>query len=407
MARIAAVDPELGAILQREEVRQSQSLTLIASENHSSPAVREACASLLTDKYAEGYPGARYYGGCENADLAEDLARRRALQLFAGTEHVNVQPHSGTTANLAVLTALARPGGRILGMALNAGGHLSHGHGVSHTGIVFQPVHYGVDPATGLIQLEEVRRLAREHQPKVILAGASSYPRAIDYPGFAAIAREVGAVLVADIAHPAGLIATGVMPSPVGHAEVVTTTTHKTLRGPRGGMIFCRKDLAKPIDSAVFPGAQGGPLMHQIAAKALAFGEALRPEFRAYQQRVKENAVHLAACLADRGLRIVTGGTDCHLILVDLRTQNVSGAEVEARCRTAGLAVNKNMIPGDPRPPKQTSGLRVGTPAVTTRGMGRKEMEGIAEVIAGVVQGKEPESFRARIGELARAFPLP
>jgi glycine hydroxymethyltransferase len=400
-------DPELWQWLQRENARQAGTLTLIASENHCSAAVREASASRITDKYAEGYPNRRYYGGCEVADGIEELARHRALALFAGAEEANVQPHSGTTANLAALLALAGPGGRIVGMALKAGGHLSHGHDKSHTGQVFQAAQYGVRPEDGRIDLDEVRKLCREHRPKVLIAGGSSYPRIVDYAGFAAIAKEVGALLLCDIAHPAGLIAAGVMPTPIGHADVVTMTTHKTLRGPRGGMILARKDLARQINSAVFPGSQGGPLVQQIAAKAVAFGEALQPRFRAYQQQVKDNAAFLAACLADQGLEIVSGGTDSHIVLVDLRKTSVTGQQVEERALAAGLAVNKNAVPGDPRPPMVTSGLRIGTPAVTTRGMGRDQMRTIAGVIAGLVQGLDPERFRPVIQELCEAFPLP
>jgi glycine hydroxymethyltransferase len=399
-------DPEVAGWLLREDRRQSATLTLIASENHCSPAVREACASRITDKYAEGYPSRRYYGGCEVADAIEELARARAMKLFKA-EAANVQPHCGTTANVAVLLALAGPGGRILGMALKDGGHLSHGYARSHTGQVFAAVQYGVRPDTGLIDLDEVRRLALEHRPQVLIAGGSSYPRAVDFAAFAAIAREAGAMLMADIAHPAGLIAAGVMPSPVGIADVVTMTTHKTLRGPRGGLVLARRELAKKIDSAVFPGAQGGPLMHQIAAKAVAFGEALQPEFAAYQARVRDNAVFLAQHLAGQGLDIVTGGTDSHLVLVDLRRTSVTGAQVEERALLAGLAVNKNAVPGDPQPPMVTSGLRVGTAAATSRGMGREEMQRVGDVIAGLVRGDDPDRHRAAVRELCEGFPLP
>ena len=399
-------DADVAAWLQREDQRQSSTLTLIASENHCSAAVREACGSRITDKYAEGYPNRRYYGGCEVADGIEELARQRALQLFAGAAEANVQPHSGTTANLAALVALAGPGGRIVGMALKAGGHLSHGHDRSHSGMLFDARQYGVDD-TGRIDLDEVRRIVREHQPKVLIAGGSSYSRNIDYEAFGAIAREAGAFLLADIAHPAGLIAAGVVPSPVGIADVVTMTTHKTLRGPRGGMILATKDCAKLINSSVFPGAQGGPLVQQIAGKAVAFGEALRPEFRAYQQRVKDNAAFLAECLVGHGLDIVTGGTDNHIVLVDLRRADVTGAAVEERALAAGLSVNKNAIPGDPRPPMVTSGLRLGTAAVTTRGFGREEIAKIADVIAALVRGNDPERFRPVVRELCERFVLP
>jgi glycine hydroxymethyltransferase len=328
------------------------------------------------------------------------------MQLFAGAQDANVQPHSGTTANLSALTALAGPGGRIVGMALKAGGHLSHGHDKSHTGIVFHARQYGVD-GTGRIDLDEVRRVAREHQPKVLIAGGSSYCRNIDYGAFAEIAREVGAFLLADIAHPAGLVAAGVVPSPIGIADVVTMTTHKTLRGPRGGMILAKKDCAKLINSAVVPGAQGGPLVHQIAGKAVAFGEALRPEFRDYQTRVKDNAAWLAESLMQRGLEIVTGGTDNHIVLVDLQKTDVTGAQVEERALAAGLSVNKNAVPGDPRSPMVTSGLRLGTAAVTTRGFGRDQITMIAEIISGLVRGTDPERFRATVRDLCAQHPLP
>ena len=399
-------DPEVAGWLSREDRRQHNTLTLIASENHCSLAVRQACGSRITDKYAEGYPNRRYYGGCEVADALEELTQKRALQLFAGAEEANVQPHSGTTANLAALTALAGPGGRIVGMALKAGGHLSHGHDRSHTGMVFHAMQYGVD-GSGRIDLDQVRKVAREHQPKVLIAGGSSYCRDIDYAAFAAIAREVGALLLADIAHPAGLMAAGVVPGPIGIADVVTMTTHKTLRGPRGGMILAKRECSKAINSAVFPGAQGGPLMHQIAGKAIAFGEALRPEFRDYQQRVKDNAAWLAQCLIERGLELVTGGTDNHIVLVDLRKVDVTGAMIEERALAAGLSVNKNAVPGDPRPPMVTSGLRLGTAAVTTRGCGREQIAEIANVIDGLVRGGDPARFRPTVQALCDQFPLP
>ncbi len=403
---VRRADPTLVELLLAEERRQSSTLTLIASENHCSPAVREACSSILTDKYAEGYPDHRYYGGCEVADQVENLARERACELFAA-EHANVQPHSGSNANLAVLEALAGRGGRILGMSLAEGGHLTHGHRASATGKLFEATQYGVDHQTGLLDYDRIREIAREVRPQVIIAGASSYPRAIDYAAFAEIAQEVEAVLMADIAHPAGLIAAGVLGSPVGHADVVTMTTHKTLRGPRGGMILCRKDLTRKIDSAVFPGGQGGPLMHQIAAKALAFGEALTPEFADYQQRVRKNAEHLAASLVERGLRIVTGGTDSHMVVVDLRDGELTGADVENQCREAGISLNKNMVPGDPRPPRVTSGIRVGTAAATTRGLGAAEFTRLADVLADICKGGDPKRHRGTVAELCASFPLP
>jgi len=400
-------DPEIEALLQQEVERQAETLSLIASENHCSAPVRAACASVITDKYAEGYPGARYYAGCEVADQVEDIARQRALRMFPGAKHANVQPHSGTTANLAALEALAGPGGAILGMALSDGGHLSHGYPKSHTGEIFTAKQYGVDPDTGLIRYEEVRELALEHRPKVLIAGASSYTRAIDYRTMAEIAREVDAYVMADIAHPAGLIAGGQMESPVEHADVVTMTTHKTLRGPRGGMILATSELAKTIDSAVFPGAQGGPLMHQIAGKAVAFGEALRDGFKDYARQVVQNAQHLAACLKDQGLAIVTGGTDNHMVLVDLTALDVTGVEVESRGLLAGLSINKNMIPGDKRTPRVTSGIRLGTAAATTRGMGLSEMEALADILVGLVHGKDPATFRGRVQEICATFTLP
>jgi glycine hydroxymethyltransferase len=400
-------DPAIAELLGRETHRQASTLCLIASENHASRAVRIACASRLSDKYAEGYPGARYYGGCEVADEVEELARTRALALFPGAAHANVQPHSGTTANLAALTALAGPGGAIVGMALNAGGHLSHGHSVSHTGKLFSPAQYGIDPNTGLIDLDQVRELVREHRPKVLIAGGSSYPREIDYQSLAAIAHEHDALLMADIAHPAGLIAAGVMPSPLPFADVVTMTTHKTLRGPRGGMILCTAELQKQIDRSVFPGAQGGPFMHLIAGKAVAFHEAATDAFRAYQRQVKANAAHLAARLVARGVDVVTGGTDSHMVLLDLRRRGKSGAEVEARGLEAGISLNKNMVPGDPRPPRETSGVRVGTPAATTRGMGTAEMEVIADILVGMIEARPAAALRGKVAELCDAFPLP
>ncbi len=400
-------DPEMAALLAAEDKRQTDTLCLIASENHTSRPVRSAVSSRITDKYAEGYPGARYYGGCEVADQIEDLARERALKLFPGAEHANVQPHSGTTANVSVLAGLVGGGGTIVGRAQTAGGHLTHGHTVSHTGKLFHAVQYGVVADTGVIDYDEVRRLTEEHQPKVVIAGGSSYPREIDYARMAEIAHEFGALLMADIAHPAGLIAAGVMGSPLPHADVVTMTTHKTLRGPRGGMILCKEEHKKAIDRAVFPGGQGGPLMHQIAGKAVAFHEASTDAFRAYAKQVAANAVELAARLADRGLAIVTGGTDSHIVLVDLRGTDATGADVEEKGLAAGVSMNKNMVPGDPRPPRETSGIRLGTAALTTRGMGLAEMDAVAEIIAGLVEGREAESFRGKVAELCGAFPLP
>ncbi len=406
-SRLAQQDPALAGLLDREVERQETSLTLIASENHCSQAVRAACASVLTDKYAEGYPGARYYGGCAVADEVENLAKERAVQLFQGMDHANVQPHSGTTANLTVLTALAGKDGKILGMSLQDGGHLSHGHKVSHTGKVFEVQQYGVNHDTGLLDYDAIREQAKSYKPDVVIAGASSYPRELDYEAFASIAKEVGAYLLADIAHPAGLIAGGVIPSPVGHADVLTMTTHKTMRGPRGGLILCTEEIRKKIDSSVFPGGQGGPLMHQIAGKAVAFGEALTPEFKTYQQQVVDNARLFAEMLSDRGMRTVTGGTDTHMVVVDLRDTDATGADVEERCFDAGISLNKNMVPNDPRSPKVTSGIRVGTAAATTRGMGKDEFARLATIIADIVEGGDPKTKRNEVHEICSAFPLP
>ncbi len=400
-------DADVFALLQAEHARQIDSLCLIASENHCSSAVREACASIVTDKYAEGYPHARYYAGCEVVDQIEELARTRAKELF-GAEFANVQPHSGTTANVSALAALAAPGDPILGMALNAGGHLTHGFKVSHTGQFYAAKQYGVHQDSGLIDLDQVRELALEHRPKVLIAGASSYPRNLPYAELRAIADEVGAVLLADIAHPAGLIAAKVMPSPIGLADVITMSTHKSLRGPRGGMILSKtKALADKIDKSVFPGGQGGPLMHQIAAKAVAFGEALQPDFAAYQKRVVANAQRLAQRLAERGLAIVTGGTDCHMVVISLIGRSATGDDVEKRALAAGITLNKNMVPGDTRSPRITSGVRIGTPAVTSRGLGLAEMDQLADVLVELIEGKPGEGYRGAVRELCRRFGLP
>ena len=401
------LDTEVLALLEAEERRQASTLTLIASENHSSPAVRAAMASVLTDKYAEGYAGRRYYGGCEVADDVERLAIARAKALF-GAEAANVQPHSGTQANLHAYLAVLEGGDAILGMALASGGHLSHGFERSHSGLLFKARSYGLDPETGRIDYDAVLRIAKEQRPKLLIAGGSSYPRLIDWQRFRAIADEVGAYLLADIAHPAGLVAGKAIPSPVGIADLVTMTTHKTLRGPRGGMILAKKDLAKKVNSSVFPGGQGGPFMHSIAAKAVAFGEALSEDYQAYIRRVIENARVLGEALVERGLALVTGGTDTHLVLVDLRPKGLSGAEAEARCLDVGLVVNKNLIPNDPRPAMETSGLRLGTPAVTTRGMGTAEMLELADILDRLFShGDERVSARERIASLAAGFPLP
>ena len=409
MKHIEANDPDVHRLILREEERQACSLTLIASENHSSKAVREAMASHLTDKYAEGYPGRRYYGGCEVGDDVERLARDRAKELF-GAGYANVQPHSGTQANIAAYLAMMQPGDRLLGMALNAGGHLSHGFSRSHTGQLFEAASYGLDENTGLIDYAALEKLAQEHEPKVIVAGGSAYPRLVDWQRIRAIADAVGAKLMADIAHPAGLIAGGLIPSPVGIAHVVTMTTHKTLRGPRGGMILTNEDdLKQPLNSSVFPGGQGGPFLNAIAAKAIAFGEALQPAFKDWGRQVIANAQALGVALVERGLDLVTGGTDTHLVLVDLRAKDMSGRDAEELCLQANLVVNKNLIPGDPRKAMETSGLRLGTPAVTTRGMKEDHMVELADAIDRLLTGGESEvaGVREKISALASDLPLP
>jgi glycine hydroxymethyltransferase len=406
---LAAADPEIAGAIRDEVRRQQSTVELIASENFVSEAVLEAMGSPLTNKYAEGYPGKRYYGGCEFVDVAESLAIERAKALF-GADHANVQPHAGAQANFAAYMALMAPGSTLLGMALAHGGHLTHGHKVSFTGIVFRSVQYGLSPETGLLDYDQVARLAREHKPAVLVAGASAYPRFFDFAQLRAIADEVGARFVFDMAHVAGLVAAGVHPSPVPHADVVTTTTHKTLRGPRSGLILCRADFAKAIDKAVFPGMQGGPLMHVIAAKAVCLREAATPEFQAYAKRVVENAAVLAAELMARGFTLVTGGTDNHLLLVDLKAAGFSGADAETALHAAGITVNKNAVPNDPRPPAVTSGIRIGTPAVTTRGFGPAEMRALAAWIDEAIQKRaEPASLasiRRQVEGMCAAFPL-
>jgi glycine hydroxymethyltransferase len=406
---LATIDPEIAEAVANECERQRSTLELIASENFVSEAVLEAMGTPLTNKYAEGYPGKRYYGGCEHVDVAETLAIERAKGLF-GAEHANVQPHAGARANLAAYLALMPPGSTLLGMALAHGGHLTHGHKVSATGIIFKAVQYGLSPDTGLLDYDQVASLAREHRPQVIVAGASAYPRLIDFARFRAIADETGARFVVDMAHIAGLVAAGVHPSPVPYADVVTTTTHKTLRGPRSGLILCKNEFAKAIDKSVFPGMQGGPLMHVIAAKAVCFREAATPEFRDYARRVVENAKRLATELVGRGYELVTGGTDNHLILVDLKRAEFSGAEAETALHHAGITVNKNAVPGDPRPPSVTSGLRIGTPAVTTRGLGPAEMVLLAGWIDEALRAREDaavlERIRRKVADLCAALPL-
>ncbi|HHT74186.1 MAG TPA: serine hydroxymethyltransferase [Firmicutes bacterium] len=401
------VDPEVLQVIQQETDRQRRKLELIASENFVSKAVLEAMGSPLTNKYAEGYPGRRYYGGCEYVDIVEDLARERAKALF-GAEHVNVQPHSGAQANQAVFFAVLKPGDKVLGMDLSHGGHLTHGSPVNLSGSWFDFVHYGVDKETETIDYNEVERLAEEHRPKLIIAGASAYPRAIDFAAFREIADQVGAYLMVDMAHIAGLVAGGVHQNPVPYADFVTTTTHKTLRGPRGGMILTMEKYAKLIDKAVFPGIQGGPLMHVIAAKAVAFKEALQPEFGSYARAVVENAAALAQGLKSRGFTLVSGGTDNHLILVNVKQRGFTGKEAEKLLDEVGVTVNKNAIPFETESPFVTSGIRLGTAALTTRGMGTGEMGQIAEIIAMVLDKEGPRLSAAKdaVREIAERFPL-
>ena len=400
-------DPAVYDAMMRELQRQRDHIELIASENFVSPAVMEAMGSHLTNKYAEGYPGARYYGGCQYVDEVENLARDRAVQLF-GAEHANVQPHSGSQANVAVYLALLKPGDTILGMDLSHGGHLSHGSKASISGKYFNACFYGVDPETETIDYDKVRQRAEECRPKLIIAGASAYPRFIDFKRMREIADSVGAYLMVDMAHIAGLVAAGEHPSPVPYAHVVTTTTHKTLRGPRGALILCKEELKKKIDSAVFPGTQGGPLMHIIAAKAVCFGEALKPEFKAYQHQTVLNAAALAKALSEQGLRLVSGGTDNHLMLVDVMSKGRTGMEVQELLDMANITANKNTIPFDTQSVKLTSGMRFGTPAVTTRGMKEPEMAQIAQMIARLID--EGEGAVAQVKEqtieLCRTFPL-
>ena len=404
-----AADPEIARAIDDEVHRQQTTLELIASENFVSEAVLEAMGSPLTNKYAEGYPGKRYYGGCEFVDKAESLAIERAKALF-GAEHANVQPHAGAQANLGTYLALMPPGSTLLGMALAHGGHLTHGHKVSHSGIIFRSVQYGLSPDTGLLDYDQVATMAREHKPRVIVAGASAYPRFFDYAKFRAIADEVGAAFVFDMAHVAGLVAGGVHPSPVPYADVVTSTAHKTLRGPRSGFILCKSQFAKAIDKSVFPGMQGGPLMHVIAAKAVCFREASTPAFKEYAAQVVANAKTLAQELITHGYELVTGGTDNHLILLDLRNAGFSGAEAEEALHKAGITVNKNAVPNDPRPPAVTSGIRIGAAAVTTRGLGESEFRTLGRWIDEALQKRsEPAALakiRAQVGDLCASFPL-
>lgn len=406
---LAQVDAEVYAAVQCELQRQRNKLELIASENFVSKAVMEAQGSVLTNKYAEGYPGHRYYGGCECVDIAENLARDRAKALF-GAEHVNVQPHSGAQANTAVYFAVLNPGDTVLGMNLAHGGHLTHGSPVNMSGKYFKFVPYGVDADSQRIDYDEVRRLAVEHKPRLIVAGASAYPRTIDFAELGAIAKEVGAMLMVDMAHIAGLVATGEHPSPIPYADFVTTTTHKTLRGPRGGMIFCRETYAKAIDKAIFPGIQGGPLMHVIAAKAVALKEAMGPDFKEYQKAIVKNAQALAEALVAQGFKLVSGGTDTHLMLLDLRPQELTGKAAEHLLDEVGITVNKNAIPFDPESPFVTSGIRIGTPAVTSRGLRQAEMKEIAEIIGLVLLNrgvdKAMQQAAQRVQALCNKYPL-
>ncbi|HWR89955.1 MAG TPA: serine hydroxymethyltransferase [Dissulfurispiraceae bacterium] len=394
-------DPDVYDAIGNELRREEEKILLIASENYVSRAVLEAQGSVFTNKYAEGYPNKRYYGGCEFADVVEDLAIRRAREIF-GAEHVNVQPHSGSQANMAVYFSCLKPGDTILGMSLSHGGHLSHGAKVNFTGTLYNPVFYGVNRETGYIDLDEVRDVAKTHRPKMIIVGASAYSRIIDFKSFSDIAKEVDAYLLADIAHIAGLVAAGIHPSPFPHADFVTTTTHKTLRGPRGGIVMCKAAFARAVDKAVFPGIQGGPLVHVIAAKAVALREVLTEEFRRYQARVVANARRLSQGLLGRGFRIISGGTDNHLFLVDLQSKNITGKEAEESLDRAGITVNKNSIPYDPNPPTVTSGIRLGTPSVTTRGMGESEMDDIVDIITSIIENKKDERGIAEMNDRVR-----
>jgi glycine hydroxymethyltransferase len=407
--RLKQFDPQIAAAIYQETARQENNLEFIASENFVSENVLEAQGSVLTNKYAEGYPGKRYYGGCDVVDIAENLAIDRAKELF-GADHANVQPHSGSQANMAVYFAECQPGDTILGMNLAHGGHLTHGSPVNFSGKLFHVVPYGVKRETGRIDYDEVEALAKEHRPKMIVVGASAYPRAIDFKAFRQIADQVGAVIMVDMAHIAGLVAAGVHVNPVPHAEYVTTTTHKTLRGPRGGMILCREEYAKKLNSNIFPGIQGGPLMHIIAAKAVAFKEALQPEFKVYAQQVVKNAQALAGALMERGFNLVSGGTDNHLMLVDLSGTELTGKLAEATLEHSGITVNKNAVPFDTRSPFVTSGFRIGTPATTTRGLKEKDMLLVASWIDRALKGHDqPEQLakiRGEVQELCQAYPL-
>jgi len=402
---VQPVDPELAEAIFLEKNRQSSKIELIASENFVSPAVMAAQGSVLTNKYAEGYPGKRYYGGCEFVDIAENLARDRVKKLF-GAEHANVQPHSGANANTAVYFAMLQPGDTVLGMNLNHGGHLSHGSPVNISGKYFNFEAYGVEEGTEVIDYDKVLARAKETQPKMIVAGASAYPRILDFKKFREIADEVGAYLMVDMAHIAGLVAAGLHPNPVEYADFVTTTTHKTLRGPRGGLILCKEQYAKQIDKAIFPGIQGGPLMHVIAAKAVCFHEALQPEFKEYQKQIVSNAQALAAGLQNQGFRLVSGGTDNHLMLIDVKSKGLTGKEAETMLDDANVTVNKNTIPFETESPSVTSGIRIGTPAVTSRGMKEAEMDEIAAIFETVLLKKDQEQAKEMVKALTDRFPL-
>ena len=410
MSLLADIDPEVAAALDGEDRRQRESIVLIASENYASKAVLASGSSVISNKYAEGYPGRRYYGGCEHADVVESLAIDRAMQLF-GAEHANVQPHSGAQANMAVYFALLQPGDTVMGMQLDHGGHLTHGAKVNFSGRLYNFISYGVDRETETINYDEVERLAREHKPRIIVAGYSAYPRLIDFPRFRAIADAVGAYLMVDMAHISGLIAGGAHPSPLPHAQIVTSTTQKSLRGPRGGFILCAEELAKDIDFAVFPVMQGGPMIHTIAGKAVCFGQAQRPEFGQYAHRVVENCQVMATVLSESGMRLVSGGTDNHLLLVDVTPLGITGRQAERALDSVGIIANKNAIPFDERPPRVTSGLRLGTPAITSRGMGTGEAAQVASMVARVLGSIGDEETHRQVAgevtELTSGFPVP
>ena len=406
---LSMFDPEVARAISDETKRQQEHIELIASENFVSKAVLEAQGCIMTNKYAEGYPGLRYYGGCDHVDVVEELARSRALHLFGG-QHANVQPHSGSSANLAVYMAALQVGAKVLGMSLSHGGHLTHGSPANFSGKCFNFSSYGVSPQTGILDMDQVLKIARKVNPSLIVAGASAYPRRLDFAAFRSIADEVGAYLMVDTAHIAGLVAAGLHPNPVPHAHFVTSTTHKTLRGPRGGFIICSREFARAVDKAIFPGTQGGPLMHIIAAKAVAFKEAMQPEFITYQQQIVDNAGALAEALLDEGFRLVAGGTDNHMLLVDLRSKNITGREAEDLLNQLGITANKNTIPNDPQTPNITSGLRLGAPAVTSRGMGVEEMEKIAALISRALKGRNDHitlaAVKKDVKSLCSQFPL-